>query len=242
MTIATRASRALVMAVVALWSVVAHADPPASRRGRRDYERHCVWCHGEYGDGRGPSHEHFTPAPRDFTSAAFKCRSTPSGALPTDEDLRRSIEMGVHGTGMPSWASLGPLQVDDLIAWIKHFSPRWRTERAPPPIAIPAEPPRTHQSVRRGAAVYRRMRCATCHGAGGRGVGLATPNLRDEAGNAIRAADLRQAGSLRCGDEPERIYATFMTGLNGTPMPSFADSLAPADAWDLTHYILSLRH
>jgi len=32
----------------------------------------------------------------------------------------------------------------------------------------------------------------------------------------------------------------FMTGLNGTPMPSYVDSISEAEAWDLVHYIQSL--
>jgi mono/diheme cytochrome c family protein len=31
-----------------------------------------------------------------------------------------------------------------------------------------------------------------------------------------------------------------MTGLSGSPMPSFADSLKPADAWNLVHFLRSL--
>jgi hypothetical protein len=32
----------------------------------------------------------------------------------------------------------------------------------------------------------------------------------------------------------------FIGGLNGTPMPSFADSISPDEAWDLVHFIQSL--
>jgi mono/diheme cytochrome c family protein len=32
-----------------------------------------------------------------------------------------------------------------------------------------------------------------------------------------------------------------MTGLDGTPMPSFADALKPDQAWDIAHYIDALR-
>ena len=32
-----------------------------------------------------------------------------------------------------------------------------------------------------------------------------------------------------------------MTGLNGTPMPSFADSISADDAWALVAYVRSLR-
>jgi len=31
-----------------------------------------------------------------------------------------------------------------------------------------------------------------------------------------------------------------MTGLNGTPMPSFADNLKPEETWDLVDFFLSL--
>jgi len=36
------------------------------------------------------------------------------------------------------------------------------------------------------------------------------------------------------------VYRTLMTGLSGTPMPSYADSLEPDQAWDLAYFVLSL--
>ena len=47
-------------------------------------------------------------------------------------------------------------------------------------------------------------------------------------------------GHVKCGDKGSDIYRVFITGLNGTPMPSFADSISPAEAWDLVHFIQSL--
>ena len=32
-----------------------------------------------------------------------------------------------------------------------------------------------------------------------------------------------------------------MTGVDGTPMPSFADNIQPADAWDLVHFLRTLQ-
>jgi mono/diheme cytochrome c family protein len=32
-----------------------------------------------------------------------------------------------------------------------------------------------------------------------------------------------------------------MTGLDGTPMPSFADVIKPEDAWDLVHFLRTLQ-
>src|SRR5207302_1785417 len=39
----------------------------------------------------------------------------------------------------------------------------------------------------------------------------------------------------------EDIYKIFMTGVDGTPMPSFADVIQPSDAWDLVHFLRTLQ-
>ena len=38
----------------------------------------------------------------------------------------------------------------------------------------------------------------------------------------------------------EDIFRTMSTGLSGTPMPSYRDSLSESDRWALAYYILSL--
>jgi mono/diheme cytochrome c family protein len=43
------------------------------------------------------------------------------------------------------------------------------------------------------------------------------------------------------GDEPRDLYKAFMTGLNGSPMPSFAESITPEQSWSLVAYVRSLR-
>ena len=216
-------------------------DSHAIARGMRDYNRYCIWCHGEYGDGRGPSRKHLDPQPRDFTGGTIKCRTTPSGTLPTDADLRHSITFGFHGTGMPSWGTLSSFQLDDLVAAIKSFSPRWTTEGVPPPIVVPPEPPTTPDSVKRGKEVFAKMQCAQCHGERGHGDGPAAETIKDDWGATLRVANFTKPKALKCGDSSARIYTTFMTGINGTPMPSFAQSINTAEAWDLVHFVMSLR-
>jgi len=63
------------------------ATPAELETGKRVYEQNCAQCHGETGDGQGPGTPHLLPRPRDFTSGKFKLRTTPSGMLPTDDDL-----------------------------------------------------------------------------------------------------------------------------------------------------------
>jgi cytochrome c oxidase cbb3-type subunit 2 len=85
------------------------------------------------------------------------------------------------------------------------------------------------------------MQCGACHGPRGHGDGPAANGLKDDQGNALRPADFTKKGMMKCGDSPARIYTTFMTGLNGTPMPSFEGQISPEDAWDLVHFIEELR-
>src|SRR5579872_7438206 len=105
-----------------------------------DYRRYCVGCHGEMGDGNGENTPWLDPKPRDFQLAIFKCRSTPTGTLPTDQDLFDTIARGLDRSNMPIWNTFTKDERADLVAWIKHFSPRWQNEKAGPPIQIPAEP------------------------------------------------------------------------------------------------------
>src|SRR3984893_19296232 len=59
--------------------------------GKQAYRRYCVGCHGPEGDGNGENATWIDPKPRDFTAAVFKCRSTPTGTLPTDVELFKSL-------------------------------------------------------------------------------------------------------------------------------------------------------
>src|SRR5271169_5787446 len=107
------------------------------------YRRYCVGCHGELGDGNGENAVWLDPKPRDFQLAIFKCRSTPTGTLPTDADLFDTIARGLDRSNMPPWNTFTRQERVDLVAWIKHFSPRWQTEKPGAPIQIPPEPPVT---------------------------------------------------------------------------------------------------
>ena len=71
--------------------------------GKVVYTKWCAGCHGDNGAGDGPGAKHMIPPPRDFTGAIYQIRSTPSGQLPTDADLMRSIDEGLFGTAMPGW-------------------------------------------------------------------------------------------------------------------------------------------
>jgi mono/diheme cytochrome c family protein len=205
------------------------------------YRRYCVGCHGELGDGNGENAQWISPKPRDFQLAIFKCRSTPTGTLPTDEDLFNSIGRGLDRTNMPSWDALTKQERADLVAWIKHFSPRWQNEKAGTPIQIPPEPEITPDRVKTGQEVFRKMECWKCHGVQGMANGPSSSTLTDDLGRPISPFNFTDGSRPLCGSTDQDIYKIFMTGLDGTPMPSFADNIKPEEAWDLVFYLRSLQ-
>ena len=108
--------------------VVGHA-----KNAKSDFRRYCAGCHGDQGDGNGENAVWLDPKPRDFTIATFKCRSTLTGTLPTDEDLFNTIGRGLTNSNMPIWNTFTRQQRADLVAYIKTFSPRWQKEKAGDP-------------------------------------------------------------------------------------------------------------
>jgi mono/diheme cytochrome c family protein len=230
----------LPLALLALTAPGGTDDAPGNAsRGKIVYQRYCISCHGDLGNGAGEVAEWITPKPRDFRQGTFKWRSTPSGALPLVSDLEKTIRDGVHGTFMPTWYVVGHRNRLDVIAYIQTFSDRWKKEKAPDPIKIPPEPPYGQESVKRGRAIYEKVNCAQCHGDQGLGDGPSAHDLKDDWGNPIVPYDLTQ-GHIKGGDSGPDIYRVFITGMNGAPMPSFTDSVGPEEAWDLVHYIQSL--
>lgn len=232
---------AFALLVATSWTTVARSAPPPGNaaRGKVVYERYCTSCHGEKGDGRGEAGDWIFPKPRDFRQGMFKWRSTPSGALPTVADLEKTINDGLYGTHMPTWFAIGHHNHLDVISYIQTFSPRWQSEEIPPSLVIPPQPPMNAASVTAGKALYGKLECAKCHGDTGTGDGPSSHELRNDWGDPVTPTDLT-AGHFKCGGAPADIYRVFMTGLNGTPMPSFVDSVKPEEAWQLVHYIESL--
>jgi mono/diheme cytochrome c family protein len=207
--------------------------------GKLVYQRYCLSCHGAQGNGQGEAAEYMSVKPRDYRQGTYKWRTTPSGSLPLDADLEHTLLNGLYGTYMPTWRALDERSRRDVIAYIKTFSPRFATEKPQDPIVIPPDPGYSDTSVARGGEVYKKYNCSQCHGAGGQGDGPSAHELKDDWGNALVPYDLTK-GHVKCGDKSTDIYRVFMTGLAGTPMPTFADSMNSADAWDLVHFIQSL--
>jgi len=207
-------------------------------RGKLVYERRCIGCHGVRGDGNGPAAAFLDPRPRNFTLGSFKFRSTPSGSLPTDGDLYRTLSRGVRWTAMPTWHELPEKDRLAAVAYIKTFSSRWTTERPEPAVPIGDPPMPTPELLLAGRELYAQAKCAQCHGPGGRGDGPSAADLKDDLGFSIRPADFTK-GQFKGGGDVRDVYRTMTTGLDGTPMPSFVDSMKDAERWAIGYYVLA---
>jgi len=230
----------------------AQAGPEDLADGEAIYVRRCVFCHGAEGQGDGPAADFLTPRPRDFTRGLYKLRSTPSGEPPTDADLFRTVTNGIPGTGMPDWGDLLTEQERrQVVQFIKPFSERFQRLKEPTePIEVGSPIPSTPESIEQGRALFLGkarsttgkafLPCLMCHGPSGRGNGPLAPSLKDSHGFPIRPRNLTKGWTFRGGHRPQDIFLRIRTGLAGTPMPSFANTLSPEETWHLVNFIRSL--
>jgi mono/diheme cytochrome c family protein len=144
------------------------------------------------------------------------------------------------------FTSLSEQELSAVVEYVKFFSRRWRKpDNFAPPIPFP-DPPKwlSDAGERKPHAESGRKlfaaACAACHGFAGDGKPPAGNQLKDLWGFDVTPADLRQP-HLRSGDQFEDIFRVLTTGLDGTPMASFAEVFTPEQRWDIAAYIGKLR-
>ena len=153
------------------------------------------------------------------------------------EEARRTAER-LPGTAAGSVVVL----LDSLIAGVRALEP---AERLTPKVAalraqlsaslgidldpFPTQPP----SLARGRELYA-ARCASCHGASGRGDGPAAPGLDPPPSN-LTAPALRSSSPLE-------FYRKVNVGVAGTAMPAFSAQLSSDQRWAVALYASALRY
>lgn len=230
--------------------------------GAKLYRRLCASCHGESGDGAGPSARFLYPRPRNFRREQFRMVTT-TNLVPSDDDLLRVLDRGMPGSSM---FSFGHLSLDDRKALVAHvrglvqkgLEDRFKQEAAEfgeepdlelmaeivqertqpgPAIELPKSwPANDAASVARGRELYVKASCAACHGEKGRGDGIQVQ--KDEMEMPIRPRDYTQ-GIFKGGRDRESLFARIALGVPGTPMPS-TPALSSEETADLVHFIQSL--
>src|SRR2546422_4506130 len=228
-----------IAAALLLLAGAAPAWAQDANAGKAVYERKCLLCHGEKGDGKGPSAELLLPKPRDFTKGLYKIRSTAT-KTPTDQDLFRIVTEGMPGTSMPAWDVLPERDRRNVVAYVKSFAPEVFKE-APKKLELPKEVASSDASIKRGKERFEAIECHTCHGTDGRADGPSRSELKDEWGHPVAPANLTKRWTFRGGPGRTEIATRLAAGVLGQPMPTLIDRVEkPEDIWHLTNYIVSL--
>lgn len=210
--------------------------------GKDIYEKKCYYCHGITGDGNGPAAPRLDPKPRNFTRNEYKIRSTGLGVLPTDEDLFRIITSGVEGSAMPFWSTLTVAERWQIIHYIKTFNKDFKDKAAPKEVSLGAGKASDQESVKRGKKLFKEAKCFLCHGEDGKADGQITTTLKGKWDLPYKARNLTKSWLFKGGNSTEDIFRTVTTGINETPMGSYADYLTDEDRWHLTHYVKSISY
>lgn len=217
------------------------AQDSHAANGKAVYEKYCVGCHGERYDGNGPAAVNLLIKPRDLTLGVFKFKSTEIGSMPTNDDLKKTLTYGLSPSSMPSFALMPDAEKDDIIAFIKTLSPKWKTNYSTKQYLVPSIPDfvGTKTSIESGKTIFNE-KCAMCHGVDGkRGDVIFHLKWSDKSPDDItRPADFSY--KIKRGPKVEDIFLSMTAGVEGTPMISFSEMISEQDRWNLTSYILSL--
>jgi len=217
-------------------------------QGKVLFTTYCGGCHGGGGEGDSFRAGTMGERPRDLTDGTFKFRSTPSGTLPTDEDLYRTVSHGVFRALMPQFTRLTEQQRRALVDYVKTLSPRWEAEGAGEPTPYCAPPPFLGEEASLARGAYNMLECAKCHGVDGRGDGPSAAMLgKDNWDEAQDPCDFTR-GLYKSGATAEDLRRALVTGLDGTSMASFGEvllnpdgmNIRQGDGWHLAAYVRSL--
>jgi mono/diheme cytochrome c family protein len=228
--------------------------------GKRVYFTKCVWCHGVDGGGDGPGADRLWPRPRNFNQGTFKIRHTASGELPLfdakkpvpgQNDLFETVTHGLPGSAMPPWEGIlteeQRLQVLSFVTTQlvkdRKFTDTKSESQTILQLAELKPIAASEESLKKGAELIVEKKCVECHGMEGRGDGNAF-NLKDDWGFSIQPANWHKCWNFRGSRQDPynvtNIFRTFSTGVNGTPMPSFADNTSVEERWHIANFVNSL--
>lgn len=202
---------------------------PTFNNPQEIYQKLCLRCHGDKGDGHGQIAIYLDPYPRDFTNAGFMNSKT-------DERLVNSIKNGVGGTSMPAWGKvLNEDQIKGVLAYInQNFTKEARREIKPRDVPETNPVASSPESVLRGEAIYM-QRCTGCHGRKADGKGANSLDILPRPRNLLNA-------SFVTSSSDKRLFESILYGVQGTAMPPWIDyGLTKEDVGDLVNYIRSLN-
>ncbi|MBC8413650.1 MAG: c-type cytochrome [Nitrospira sp.] len=222
-------------------------------KGKAAYNVRCALCHGKDGDGKGEmksvtrvekTGRTIVVTPWDFTRAVFRFRTTPTGCLPSDADLERTIRKGISASLMPAHGHIDGDEIEGIIEYIKWFSEDWDEfdpdDESCFPVAInKPEFVGSADSIARGEVLFKKNKCFECHGVDGKGDGDKAKDLKDDWGNRILPFNFT-TGNMKRESTAEAVYLTLASGLDGTAMPGYNEAIKEEEKWHIASYALKL--
>lgn len=96
--------------------VAAQTRPENVKHGQQIYQRHCLRCHGEALDGKGPDAGSISVPPANFHTHLSRMKD--------DFELRLTIQRGRMFTAMHQWDDiLTDEQIRDVVSYIRSVVP-----------------------------------------------------------------------------------------------------------------------
>ena len=182
----------------------------ADESGYALFKQHCAACHSNSGKG-----------------GIGLPLSTPSviESLP-DAYIKKTIIQGRPGRIMPAFDQLKSAEVDAIIGHMR----LWGEQK------VSNDTTEVKGNPLQGKAVYQ-QHCASCHGKNleGNNLGMGVTFSRERT-LPIMPPALNNAGFLDAASD-EMLKYTISHGREGTPMPSFSDTLSDTQVNDVIRYI-----
>lgn len=206
------------------------------RDGAKVFSFRCVTCHGQRGDGEGPTGRAQNPKPRDFRTGSIKFGSVPAGELAADADYARIITHGLKGTNMLA-LPLAPHEVDAVTQYVKSLSDKWLDPNAKAGTPIVQSPDvwgDASTALTRGNELIA-QRCTSCHATStSEGTGS------DSLYGFLKAPKLEKGMIFKAGKTRDDIYRTLAAGIGGTQMKPLKNELNEQDLWALVYAVEAL--
>ena len=188
-----------------------HSMAVSAPDGPALFAEHCSVCHGDKGEGG-------VGIPLSYN---FFLNSV------SDDYIKKTIRLGRPGRIMPAFSELSDVQINSITAYVRS----WSEDKAP----VFASKKISGDS-KKGELLFK-QRCASCHGAdgkGGKGTGVTFSRKRDLP---IIAPALNNKGFLAAAND-QLIRHSMVNGREGTPMSkAFVDGLTKQQIDDIVSYI-----
>lgn len=235
--------------------------------GKTVYTEYCMACHGVDGDGNGVAAKGLIPPPRNFKKGIFKFGKVIAGDLPHDMHMVHIIQNGLNGSAMFPW-DISDDQADAVWQYIKTFAPDvWdgKDKELGEELHAKNDPfglARKSYAIEKGKEVYHvTAQCQSCHRAYISKQELSDLTFKlegekiasDEFDEEMYKVKLQDSDHdyrtlppdftwhwVRSANSVEDIYVRLLSGVNGSGMPSWKDTITDEEIWAVSYYVKSL--